>query len=261
MPFDISSRKAFLFDLDGTLTVDGMAIPGAVDTLRWLKDHGYPFRICTNTTTLSKTAMSAMLQNSGFPVVPDEVFTAPAAVAQYLRANSIRRCFKLISGGIAEDFTEFDDDTVSPSHIVIGDIGERWDYVLMTKLFNLMMDGATVIAMHKGRYWLSEGRFRLDIGAFLTGLEYATGKEVLIVGKPSPEFFKFALSTIGTAPPEAVMIGDDLQNDVKGAQDCGIAGVLVRTGKYRQDTAAQSTVKPDLILHSVAELPGLLTRP
>lgn len=30
------------------------------------------------------------------------------------------------------------------------------------------------------------------------------------------------------------MIGDDIVSDVGGAQACGIRGVQVRTGKYRQ---------------------------
>jgi len=54
------------------------------------------------------------------------------------------------------------------------------------------------------------------------------------------------------------MIGDDLVNDIEGAQKVGIKSGLVKTGKYRQEILNQSQVKPDFILSSISELPSLL---
>ncbi len=53
------------------------------------------------------------------------------------------------------------------------------------------------------------------------------------------------------------MIGDDLINDIEGAQKVGIKGGLVRTGKFRKEILDQSKVKPDFILSSISELPNL----
>ena len=54
-----------------------------------------------------------------------------------------------------------------------------------------------------------------------------------MIGKPSPAFFNSALEDLQATPAEAVMVGDDVLNDVGGAQGCGLTGILVRTGKYR----------------------------
>lgn len=41
------------------------------------------------------------------------------------------------------------------------------------------------------------------------------------------------------------MIGDDLDSDVGGAQACGIRGVLIKTGKYRDGILESSNTSPD----------------
>ncbi|MGB5106794.1 MAG: TIGR01458 family HAD-type hydrolase [Candidatus Zixiibacteriota bacterium] len=258
MDRSLQNIKVFLFDLDGTLTIDAKPLSGVGDALKWLKSHGFSIRICTNSTTMSRTTMSRKLMESGLPIEADEVFSSPAAAVEYLRQNGITSCCKLLSEDVKSDFAEFADNDSNPSHIVIGDIGGRWDYGLMTKLFEWIMNGAQIIALHKGRYWLADGKLKLDIGAFITGLEYATGKNAILIGKPSAEFFRLTLTNLSIPAAQACMVGDDLISDVLGAQKAGIKGILVRTGKYRQDTEAASSVKPDLTIDSAADLPRLL---
>ena len=57
----------------------------------------------------------------------------------------------------------------------------------------------------------------------------------------------------------AVMIGDDVETDVGGAMAAGLPGILVRTGKYRQD-AVTARVTPTAIVDSIKDAPGTFTR-
>ncbi len=57
-----------------------------------------------------------------------------------------------------------------------------------------------------------------------------------------------------TDPSQVLMVGDDVWGDVRGAQEAGLRGALVRTGKFRPDALAQSGVKPDLLLDGVADV-------
>jgi len=66
---------------------------------------------------------------------------------------------------------------------------------------------------------------------------------------------------MGLALPDVVMVGDDLQADVAGAQALGMRALMVRTGKFRADEVEGSDVEPDEIIDSVASLPDLLLRP
>ena len=90
----------------------------------------------------------------------------------------------------------------------------------------------------------------LDVGPFAAALEFATEKSSKVIGKPAREFFLTALNDIGCATNEAIMIGDDIVSDVGGAQECGIQGVLVRTGKYRSTDENHPKVTPDLIVNN-----------
>ncbi|MGB0713272.1 MAG: HAD hydrolase-like protein [Gammaproteobacteria bacterium] len=79
-----------------------------------------------------------------------------------------------------------------------------------------------------------------------------------VIGKPSEAFFSLAVRSTGASPAPAIMVGDDIENDVGGARNSGLRGVLVRISKYRSDTQGQSDVCPDAVIASVAELPRLL---
>ena len=106
--------------------------------------------------------------------------------------------------------------------------------------------------------YIAEKGLTLDIGAFVTGLEYATGTTATVIGKPSEDFFRLAVEDMGISPDRAAMVGDDIISDVGGAQFAGMAGILVRTGKYRPEIANRSEIKPDLTIDSVAALKSLL---
>ena len=86
---------------------------------------------------------------------------------------------------------------------------------------------------------------------FLTGLERASGVEATVIGKPEPAMFAAGLANLGVAPSEAVMIGDDIDADVRGAQAAGLTGVLVRTGKFRAQVLDSPGAAPDLVTDSI----------
>ena len=92
-------------------------------------------------------------------------------------------------------------------------------------------------------------------GPFVRALEYATGVEARVAGKPSAAFYAAALGSLGLdLSARAVMVGDDLWSDVEGAQRAGLQGWLVRTGKFREDALRDSGIVPDRVLPSVAAL-------
>jgi phospholysine phosphohistidine inorganic pyrophosphate phosphatase len=52
------------------------------------------------------------------------------------------------------------------------------------------------------------------------------------------------------------MVGDDVINDVQGAQEAGLTGILVKTGKYRPGDETRAA--PDVVVDRLADVPAWL---
>jgi HAD superfamily hydrolase (TIGR01458 family) len=255
--------QLILLDLDGTLYIGKQAIPGALETIARLRARQIPLRFLTNTTTKSQAQLLAQLQSLGFELESHELISAPGAARLELAALQQQharplRIWPVVAEAIKPDFEGFSWDETAPDYIVLGDIGERWDLDLINRLFNAMHGGAELIALHKNRFWQTEEGLKADIGFFVAGLEYVCSKTARIMGKPNRDFFQRVLDSAGVAAHNAVMIGDDIDSDVGGAQLMGMRGALVKTGKFRQAYFEQSSVKPDWVLESIAELESFL---
>lgn len=250
--------KAVLFDLDGVLYIGKQVIPGAVETVEALRHAGVAVRFVTNTSTLSLYALQKKLQALGFQAATEEIMSAPQATIQYLKQQPNPVCKLLLADDVKQDFACFDQSETAANYVVIGDIGDAWSYALLNEVFHCLVNGARLIAIHKNRFWQTETGLQMDIGAFVTGLEYASNTRAMLMGKPSAQFFNMAVASLGLKPSEVLMIGDDVDADVGGAQDAGLQGALVKTGKYRETYVRLSAVEPDYLLTSVKDLSGLL---
>ncbi len=253
----LANVKGILLDINGVFHVDNQPIDGAVETIARLKAK-FPCRFVTNTTTKSRRELYQSLVEMELPINESEIISAPYAAVLYLRQLNNPSCYLLLSESVKGDFAEFEQSDTNPDVVVVGDIGDRWNYEIMNRVFKMLNNGAELVALHKGKYWQAEGDLQLDIGAFVTGLEYASGKTATIVGKPSDSFFQLALNELELPAENAIMVGDDIDSDVGGAQQQGIRGILVKTGKYRQELAKASEIEPDLVLDSVTDLVEIL---
>jgi HAD superfamily hydrolase (TIGR01458 family) len=145
--------------------------------------------------------------------------------------------------------------------VIVGGAGPEFSYAALNRVFRCLLGGARLVAMGRTLYWRTEAGLQLDTGAFLPGLEQASGVQAEVTGKPAAAFFATVLDALGATAPQAVMVGDDIQADVLAAQDHGITGVLVRTGKYRPETHRSAPGRPDQVIDSIADLPDLLGWP
>lgn len=250
------SVKAILLDLDGVLYVGQEPIPGALDAFKYLRQTGIPMAGVTNTTTQAKSHIIDKLHVLGFGFDPDEIFT-PAALAVQCIGGKTAAFY--IRDQLREDFFNVTEEGKHPDFIIMGDIGSTgYDPVKLQHIFDLVMNGAALLALHKNRFWQKPEGLVLDLGTYVAAIEYATGKRAKVLGKPSPSFFHLICERLNVRPQESLMVGDDIESDIGGAMDAGLKAALVKTGKYREDFARQSGIKPNLTLPSIADLPDAL---
>src|SRR4029078_396457 len=112
--------------------------------------------------------------------------------------------------------------------------------------------------MHKNRWWHTSRGPMLDSGAFVAGLEYATGVEATVLGKPSPSYFAAALHALDTEPQLTWLVAADVDAAVRGARLFGMKTALVRTGKFRPEALESADTPPDIVVSSLAHFPALL---
>ncbi|MEO8477011.1 MAG: TIGR01458 family HAD-type hydrolase [Actinomycetota bacterium] len=248
-----------LLDIDGVLSVSWEPIPGSIEAMGWLRREGIPYRLITNTTTHTRAELAETLVGAGFEVVPGEIVTAVVATASFLRTHHPGARVWILSDGDARDDLEgisIVDPDQDPEVVVLGGACDAFSYVAINRAFHLVGDGAALIGMHRNLYWRTAEGLQLDGGAFLTGIEAASGATAAICGKPSSAYFGSVLAELDLAPDRAAMVGDDIVNDVLGAQALGLTGVLVRTGKFSPSDLDRG--RPDHLIDALADLPALL---
>jgi len=255
---DLRTVGGCLFDLDGTIYQAGELIAGAGETLARLRDADVPYRFVTNTTRKPRSEIVAHLAQLGIAASEDECLTAPIAAAAWLKTQEAQRILPLLHEPTLQDVVGFTIDRETPEYVVVGDLGEAWSFDILDEAFRALMQGAELVAIQKNRYWQRDDQLSLDAGAFVSALEYASGKEAHLVGKPSPDFFHTAAALMGLPPNRIVMIGDDIESDVAGARAAGLKGVTVRTGKYRPEDEDHARKISNAVLDSVADLPDWL---
>jgi HAD superfamily hydrolase (TIGR01458 family) len=244
--------KGLLIDLDGTLYVEDAPIPGAREALSRVEAASIPYRYVTNTTRKPRREVVSRLRELGFPAREDLVF-APAAAANALLAG--KRCHALVAEALLEDLADVVLAGTGPTeHVLVGDLGDGFDYARLNRAFRLLMDGAGLVALQRNRYWQEADGPSLDAGPFVVALEYASGKTATVLGKPEPAFFEAALRDLGLEAKDVAMVGDDAESDVAGAQRAGLQGIQVKTGKYRPGVSGEA----DAEIESIADLPAAL---
>ncbi len=277
--------RALLIDIDGVLVLRGAPIPGARDALTELQAMGLPFRLATNTSAMSRRSIADHLTSVGLPVGAGRIISAASATAEHVvarhadgrifllttpdgRSEFEGRGLHLVSDAEADRALSGHIDSTSGARVdavVVGDASDAMTFRDLDRAFGLIRAGAAFIAMHRNRWWLTPRGTTLDAGALVAGLEYSTERRATLVGKPSPAFFAAGIRAMApeVGPPrlgrhEVAMVGDDLWNDVLGAQRAGLRGVFVRSGKHGDpelaDAAQQSRGggRPDAIADDLA---------
>jgi HAD superfamily hydrolase (TIGR01458 family) len=249
---------AILLDIDGVLHVSGEPIPGAVEAVARLRSAGHRLRFVTNNSTRSRATLANDLRAFGLELDDDELQTTPVAAAEQLAG---RRVYALVMPAVVSDLDGLEFVGEGADAVLVGGCDETteanqvFSYMNLGRAFSEILGGADLFCLHKNPWWQTARGPMLDGGAFVAALEFATGVDATVIGKPAASCFAAALAALDAEPELTWLVTDDLEQDVRGAQLFGMKTVLLRTGKFRPEVLERSTVVPDAVLSSVAQLP------
>ena len=266
--------RALLLDLDGVVVVAGAAIPGAAEAIAVLERRRVPYRIVTNTSAVSRETLARWSGRIGAPVPAAHFQSALSASAAWTRrAFPEGPLYVLASEDARLEFAgqrllTYDEAGMRgavAAAVVVGDSPEDATYDHLNRAFRLVRNGALLIGMHRNPWWLTAEGPTLDSGAFVAGLEFATGTRARILGKPAPSFFAAAVADLRREVGrdldrrDIVMIGDDVRTDIRAAQRAGLRGIFVRSGKHGPADVEAAAMerggrRPDAVAADLAEV-------
>ncbi|MBN1570761.1 MAG: TIGR01458 family HAD-type hydrolase [Acidobacteria bacterium] len=256
--------RGILFDLDGVLYNSEEQIEGAARTVRWVNENGIPYLYVTNTTSRGRSVLIEKLRRFGIPAKRDQIMTPCVTAAEWMKIHGDGRVALFVSPKAIEEFEGLallpEDSEAGAAYVVIGDLGDAWDYRTLNRAFRILLSDpeSVLVALGMTRYWHAQDGLRLDVAPFVAALEHATGRKALVFGKPEATFFRAAAEKLKLSASEIVMVGDSIETDIAAAQQSGMKGILVRTGKFRPSDLEGETI-PDAVLDSIRDLPDWWT--
>jgi HAD superfamily hydrolase (TIGR01458 family) len=251
-------QKPILIDLDGVLKLGNSPVPDAKELFNFISENKIPACILSNSTLRTGEQVKEFFVSHRIEL------SIPAITAFDAALLFVKKNYKKIQVYCRDYlFHHFEGiiDNENPEAIVVGDIEDKWNYQIVNDIFRKVFGGADLVAMHKNKYWNPQGALLIDAGAFIAGIEFAAGKEAILIGKPSPLYFKAALETIDAKTDEGFyMIGDDIENDIKAAQEIGGKGILIYTGKTKFPLEKDINIEPDFEVNSLKEVIKILKK-
>ena len=254
-----NNYKGILLDLEGVIYEGDNLIDGAIETVNKLLSHDFKIKYLTNTTTTPRKLIFKKLLQFKLPIIESDIFSPSIAANIFLKKKNISKIFLLTDQRLHEDFKEFTIDKTKPGAIILGDLYKEFNWERLNEAFQIISEkNALIIALHKNKYCKRENKIGLDLGPFVTALEYATSKKSILIGKPEKNFFNLVIEDMGLRKEELVMIGDDIFADISGAKNNFITTIQVRTGKFQKKDETNLYPQPDYRINSIMDLPDIL---
>lgn len=260
----IEKTKLYLFDMDGTLYLGDRLYSFTIELLKQIRRTGGKYLFMTNNSSKSVADYIQKLARLGIEATREDFITSSQATAYYLKAHHPGKTLyvcgtrSLIAELESEGFSVTTDlDKVEC--VVMGfdtelTFQKLWD---VSKLLLTRKD-LPYIATNPDLVCPTEFGSVPDCGSVCIGIKNATGREPVVIGKPSPLMPELAMAKWGYGKEETAVIGDRIYTDVKSGLNAGVTGILVLSGESTLQTLAKSPDKPHLVLQDAGEILDIL---
>jgi HAD superfamily hydrolase (TIGR01450 family) len=256
--------RAYLLDLDGVIYRGEQVLPGARELVQWLDATGRRVMYLSNNSFATPAAVAQKLARLGMPRPAGRVLTAGGAAAQLLArrfpggrvyALAMPEVAALVAEAGLRSVWQNAVDGPTPDAVLVG-LDRTLTYDRLARGLRAVLAGAAFIAVNRDPRLPVENGFEPGTGALVTALEYASGRQAEIVGKPAPGIALEALRELGTPTTDALMVGDALDMDVLAGNAAGVDTALVLTGLTTAEEAQAATGArhPTLVFPGLPEL-------
>lgn len=224
--------KLILFDLDGTLYLDGVPYPGAVELVEKLQASDMEYCFLTNNSSLPPCDHCERLRRIGFTLTPRNVVTSADGTVDMLRAYGIGSRIYILGTRRFRAWMEGEGYVHSPDspQALLVAFDKELTYEKLTEATRLVLQGVPVFATHPD--YVCPPGFP-DVGMLLDFFKAARPGVVIeaIAGKPHRWLCKVLERRFKVTPQEMVMVGDRIATDIAFACNNQMRSILVRNGE------------------------------
>lgn len=256
----LKEKKLYLFDMDGTIYLENDLFDGVKELLKSITDNGGRYVFITNNSSKSVIDYVKKLENMGLNVTKENFFTSTQATIELLKDKYPDKL--IYAQGTASFIKELKGSNIN----VTETFSENADLVLVgfdpeltgEKLRNTckMLTKFDLPYYATNPDWVCPVDFGYipDCGSMCFGIEKATGKKPVFIGKPEPTMINIVMRKFGVKKSDTVVIGDRLYTDIASGVNAGVDTVMVLSGEATLKDYEESQIKPTFVLNSVKEM-------
>ncbi|MBR6459338.1 MAG: HAD-IIA family hydrolase [Actinomycetaceae bacterium] len=227
---------AGLFDLDGVLYRGKESIPYAAETLARIRQGGFTAVFVTNNASRIPEVIASQLVNLGIEAHPDDILSSAHIGVKLAQSLCGEHARVLLCGaeGLYQaareaglNIVESADD--KPEAVIHG-FSPEMNWERLSEAVLAIRAGARYITTNLDRLIPRERGLMMGVGSLATAVTHATGVTPISGAKPEPQMFRHAAEKAGAHTP--LVIGDNLDTDIKGAHASGFPSLHVLTGTH-----------------------------
>ena len=210
--------KTLVFDLDGTMYRGTQIIESAHQFLDYCIQKDIPFIFLTNNSMRTPQENVKHMEEMGYTNIKPEMFYNSAmAASQYVKKHyEGNKAYYIGKQGMKDALNQegFIIDDENPDFVFIG-LDKDATYASYSKALSLILNGAKIIGTNNDRILAKPGGFEVGNGSVVDMFEYAANQKSPRIGKPNRVILDLCLEYFGLKEDEIVLIGDNLETDIK----------------------------------------------
>ncbi len=256
----LGNKKLYLFDMDGTIYLENALFDGVKELFDIIDKMGGKYVFITNNSSKSVVDYVNKLKNMGLDVNENHFFTSTQAATmlfnkefgdKLIYAQGTRSFIKeLKNSGL--NVTETYDKNANA--VLLGFDPELTGEKLRNTCEILTKHDIPYYATNPDWVCPVDFGFIPDCGSMCFGIEKATGKMPIYIGKPQPTMINVVMEKFGISKEQTIVFGDRLYTDIASGYNAGVDTVLVLSGEATMQDYENSEIKSTFVLNSVKDL-------
>jgi len=244
--------KLILFDLDGTLYLNGVLFPRVRELIHQLRESAMAYGFLTNNSTIGPGSYFNKLKRLGLELNRRNVVTSAEATCLMLRHLNYGPKIYILGTRKFRSYLEsqgFVHSYADAQALLVG-FDTELTYRKLTEATRLVLAGAPIVASHPDP--ICPGPFP-DAGMLLEYFRAARPGVVVqaIAGKPHRWLVQLLQERFQVRPEEMIMVGDRVNTDMRFAEKFGMRSVLVLNGAPRPELG---DITPTLVVERIGQL-------